>query len=281
MAYNSFHVLSSLLKSIDDARNDIYLHIDKKTKHAPISILKDSVDKSKLTIISEIDVTWGAASSVSAELLLIEKAISSGTYSYLHLISGQDLPIKSQNYIHSFFIENEGKEYIDCCNAQEFSKYKERISLYHLFREYIGRNKSLVILPIRIIDKISKTMQRIINIDRTKKYNLEYYYGANWFSITNELAEYVIENKHAIIDMCRYTTCADEIWLQTLAMNSRFSNNVTKTNMRFVDWNRGNPYVFRADDFELLTNSKMLFARKFDDNVDLDIVNNLLCFVLS
>ena len=33
--------------------------------------------------------------------------------------------------------------------------------------------------------------------------------------------------------------------------------------MRLIDWVRGEPYVFLEEDFDLIKNSKMLFARKF------------------
>ena len=42
--------------------------------------------------------------------------------------------------------------------------------------------------------------------------------------------------------------------------------------LRYIDWKRGNPYVFCNEDFEDLVNSPYLFARKFDLNVDAQIV---------
>ena len=34
--------------------------------------------------------------------------------------------------------------------------------------------------------------------------------------------------------------------------------------MRYIDWNRGNPYTFTIDDYEELMKSGCLFARKVD-----------------
>ena len=42
---------------------------------------------------------------------------------------------------------------------------------------------------------------------------------------------------------------------------------------RYIDSNRGGPYVFRKEDFNDLINSEALFARKFDLNVDREIVD--------
>ena len=40
------------------------------------------------------------------------KAAIKGNYDYYHLISGMDLPIKTQKEIHEFFENNKGKEFI-------------------------------------------------------------------------------------------------------------------------------------------------------------------------
>lgn len=42
-----------------------------------------------------------------------------------------------------------------------------------------------------------------------------------------------------------------------------------------IDWKRGNPYVYRSADYEELMASDMLFARKFDWNIDKEIVLKL------
>ena len=49
---------------------------------------------------------------VNAELLLLKKAVSVGSYQHYHLLSGADLPIKTQEQIVSFFEANKDKENI-------------------------------------------------------------------------------------------------------------------------------------------------------------------------
>ena len=63
-------------------------------------------------------------------------------------------------------------------------------------------------------------------------------------------------------------------------MNSNFRNNLFYDKMdnnyiacmRYIDWNRGKPYTWLADDFNELINSNYLFARKFDCNIDNNII---------
>lgn len=49
--------------------------------------------------------------------------------------------------------------------------------------------------------------------------------------------------------------------------------------LRYIDWERGNPYVFRNEDFEDLIASDFLFARKFDLNTDRLICERVVEFV--
>ena len=43
--------------------------------------------------------------------------------------------------------------------------------------------------------------------------------------------------------------------------------------LRYVDFQRGNPYVFTIDDYDDLISSPYLFARKFDLSKDAEIVD--------
>ena len=42
--------------------------------------------------------------------------------------------------------------------------------------------------------------------------------------------------------------------------------------MRKIDWIRGKPYIWRISDLDYLKSSSMLFARKFDYNIDKEII---------
>ena len=73
------------------------------------------------------------------------------------------------------------------------------------------------------------------------------------------------------------------MWFQTLLDQSPFRENLyhpahddtADQTLRLIDWKRGDPYVFRMADFDSLCESKMLWARKFDPNVDADVIRKL------
>ena len=106
------------------------------------------------------------------------------------------------------------------------------------------------------------------------------YKGPNWFSITHELAKYIVANKKRIRKHFSKSVCADEVVVQTLVMNSKFKENVTDLKIRHIDWKRGTPYTFRAEDYHELISTEGLFARKFDEKIDLKIVDAIYDFVI-
>ena len=106
------HVLETLFRMIDDERNDIFVHIDKKVDHSYEDKIVKLVKKSDLYFVKRHKVYWGHVSQIKAELELFQSANDKKTYSYYHLLSGSDLPIRSQDEMHHFFDRFQGREYI-------------------------------------------------------------------------------------------------------------------------------------------------------------------------
>ena len=85
-----------------------------------------------------------------------------------------------------------------------------------------------------------------------------------------------------ILKMYQYAYCPDEIYKQTFAYNSEFRNRIYNVTdefegcLREIDWKRGRPYIWRKEDYDYLSHSNKLFARKFDENVDEEIINMLI-----
>jgi hypothetical protein len=71
---------------------------------------------------------------------------------------------------------------------------------------------------------------------------------------------------------------------QTLLINSpQWSKTVVNDDMRCIDWGTGPEYprIWRIDDYNRLTISVKLFARKFDVNIDQGIIGKLENYIQS
>jgi hypothetical protein len=279
MSYN----LSVLLRMLDYCNNDIYIHVDAKAfefNYEQLDLIKRSIRYSNIIVLKNpISVNWGGYSMIEAEILLLEEAMSKGKYNYFHLLSGDDLPIQNMSHIHEFFENNKGKEFIGFENYSENNRpnYESRVRYYWFFQEKAGKyNRNIIISET---NSILLAMQRLLHIKRNKQ--IEFHKGSQWFSITDRFAAYIIDKKNLIRKIYKYTSCGDEIFIQTLCINSEFKDNLYcqdinkpwPSSMRLIDWKRGNPYVFKVDDFEVIKNSDKLFARKFDDEVDKEIID--------
>ena len=142
MAHNEFYILEKLIMLLDDSRNDIFLHIDRKIKNFDFDKFKKMVKKSNLYFTERVDIVWAASSQIECELVMLTEAIQKGKYDYYHLLSGVDLPLKNQKEIHKFFDQQQNKEFVHFSSLKPITgNLLERVKYYHFFLKNL-RNKN-------------------------------------------------------------------------------------------------------------------------------------------
>lgn len=276
-AHNQFEVLKKLIQLLDYPDNDIYVHIDIKAGKMDYAVFQQEVRQSKMVFLPRKDITWGGYSQIQLELELLKEAVKE-YHDYYHFISGVDMPIKTMKQIDHFFSQHRGLEFIHFDLETKEKDVIMRIGQYHFLQNRIGRRQCL----LKNIENLSLYLQKNIHIDRIHSQKIIFKKGANWFSITHQFSLYILQQESWIKKVFGKSICADELFMQTLAFNSEFKNKLYYDpnrkryfNMRLIDWDRGNPYVFHKEDCEELLQSDCIFARKFDLNVDADSVETL------
>jgi len=277
MAHNNFEVLRLLLRSLDDERVDIYLHIDKKVEDKSIiREMKTIPQKAQITVFSKYKVFWGGASQIKTEMFLLKQAHKT-YHDYYHLISGQDFLLKSIDEIDKYFSGHNGMELVHCDFPNE--ENMSRVMSYNFVRDLDMRRLPPLIKKLFYkSNSVINCVMHKLNFNRRKNpKGYQFYKGDNWFSITHNFAGYIIKQKAFIYNRFRFTTTTDEMFMQTVIMNSPYRDRVDQNIMRCIDWNRTNglsPYTYTLADYEILKNSGKLFARKFSD-ADIEIVQRL------
>lgn len=205
----------------------------------------------------------GGYSQIVCELSLLAAATSHGHYVFYHLLSGEDLPIKSQDVIHSFF---------DAHIGIEFVRYVEhpincfgRVYGHRLWNKF-GRDRNQ-----KILFRFDACWARVESLLHRSE-ECAYQKGDNWFSIGDSFVRYALSKKKWVEETFHNSFCCDEVFLQTILWSSPFKDNVYRQNggknwdaiQRLIDWHRGNPYCFQHDDLSELKESPLMFARKFD-----------------
>ncbi|MFR2882064.1 MAG: beta-1,6-N-acetylglucosaminyltransferase [Lachnospiraceae bacterium] len=139
-AHHQMQLLQILLHLIDDERNEIYLHVDKKCKEFKEEEFRQTVKKAKIHFIERRSVTWGGYSQIQLELDLLKEATNT-YHDYYHLISGVDLPLKSQNEIYNFFEIHKGMQFVSYDYKMDVDDVTNRMAQYRLFQDLYGNKK--------------------------------------------------------------------------------------------------------------------------------------------
>lgn len=278
IAHNNRKILEVLLSMLDDKRNDIYLHVDARSNL--LDNLNVSLKFSHLYILKErIKVYWGTINQIKTEYALFKQAYSNGPYSYYHLLSGVDLPIKSQDYIHKF-MDDKNMEFIGFAQGKQAEEdCKQKVQKFFLFTKFVRTNNFLCNKIAGFIN--TRLSDFIYRIGFRNEYGGVLRKGPNWVSITQQCMTYILRMEKIVLSEYKYSFCGDEIFIQSLVWNNPAlrerlycTSDEMEGCLRAIDWHRGSPYVWRMEDYETLMHSEKIFARKFDE-CHMDIVEKI------
>lgn len=259
IAHNEFEVLDLLVSKLDDERNDIFIHFDRKVKELP----RLTVVRSTLHILeNRVDVRWGDVSQIKCEMVLFEYALAHGPYDYYHLISGTHLPLTDNDGIDRFFAEMNGASVmagmVTDTGYQETLKMR-RINLFT--RTYASRNQILSRCS-QFLWRSFIAVQRILNIRINK--SASFYKASNWVSLTDEAVRLIVSRKKLIFRKYRFSLCGDEFFVPTELMDSPLKEKIMNNELLLKrEMLRANPRVYHLDELEGLKESGCVFARKF------------------
>ena len=275
IAHNEFGVLRKLLQTIDDPRNDVFVHFDRKVKRIPVIEMRHS----SLHIIEHrIDVHWGHISQIEAEYALFEAAHQIGNYQYYHLISGTHLPLQSQDRIHDFFNNLNNREVLSPMPVNEYQT-DMKMHRYNFFMKQYQHPNAFISRCVQLAWRMAIKFQRILHIRRNK--NESFKNAANWVSLTGLGVAKILSKKKETLKKYRFTLCGDE-WF----VPSELENSVPKFNVLYYDKllkhsiERFSTKTWHIDDYDELMHSGCLFARKFGSE-DREVVDKILDHIKS
>ncbi|NLL63457.1 MAG: beta-1,6-N-acetylglucosaminyltransferase [Ruminococcaceae bacterium] len=261
--------INRIVNRIKDEKIDIWVNADSK-----FDVSEDDF-KGCYFVENRIDVKWGEISQTIATMNSIREILSSGIkYDRIIYISGQDYPIKPINELVKFFSKkaNLDKEFI---SYSEVGKDKWDIRYRYAYNHYKNRY-------------ITKLCSFIMHKPFIKNYRP--YGGSTWFNITPKAAEYILKKyeEDGFEEYFKYSLCIDELIFQSIIMNedSPFKEKVINNSLRYIDWsdhknglNKGNPNTLTINDYEKIIESDAFFARKFDPEIDKEIIEKLDLYI--
>lgn len=268
MAHHRPDLLQLLISAIDDKRNDIFIHIDNKSD---MLCEQFYAKNAKLIFINRQNINWAGYSQVNCELRLLEEAVKYGHHSYYHLMTGASYPLQNQDTLHAFFDKHFGYEFVGFDNELDYS---DRARYYYLFSEY-GKLTGLKGRMISLIRSGFVLLQKMFCVDRLKNKGIIIKKGVAYWSITEDLAVYILSQKKLISDIFYKTIWCDEVFVQTLVHNSSFREKVFNLESEYDGALRESAWPsnisgdhpgwnFLLQDLDYLLKSNRLFALKFE-----------------
>lgn len=272
-AYKDEAQLCSLVTQLLKYQSRIYIHIDKKSGSLQGKLSNKYANNDRIKIISNpVKVYWGGFSHLKAILLLLNEAYKNLDNARFHLLSGQDLPIKSTNDFDLFFKTNADKEFITCFklpDPQWAGGGLDRIKYYHL-NDILDPKKYL--FP-RINGRFIR-FQKWLGMERKQPtYISNYYGGGTWWSLSRKAVDEIMDfnKKHPdFISYFKNAYCGEELFFQTILSNSALNDSVMPEDLRYIDWNVADgkfPPVLDESYLEKIFKKEKFFARKFDSGI--------------
>lgn len=253
-----------LFKAIHDPANTYLVHVDKNSGPALEQDIGDFLaGYPNSALLESKPALWGGYSLIDAELRGMARLLEmNADWEFFINLSGQDFPLKSQKAIKAFLGKNRGKEFIRAVDQKAV-----RPDTMNRVRKYV----------VELRDRIVRTP-----LSRPFLRGARPYIGNQWMIVSRRFCQFVCHDPSTARYKAfyRHTFIADEGFFQTVMMNTAEHGQLVCDDLRSIDWVPDGDIKLRPRTYELadaaeLVGSPNLFARKFDEDVDGEILTLL------
>lgn len=301
LAHKNPAQLKRLIEKLSVSKAFFYVHIDKNTE---IELFVNEISNFKNVIFvgKREQGTWGDIGIVKATVNALRQILKDDRKGYCILLSGQDYPIKKNEEIDSYLEYNRGNEFINIFpmptkywlfeGIDRIEKYKFNLSSrrYHYVQIpsvyesefYTKKNLRKIYGLIKI-----KHYGFVIKVFRRRKFPcyIKPFGGSQWWALTIDTISKIViflDKYPDYIEYHKYSLLPDEMFFQSIVMNlieNGLEINIEQPIM-YTNWVKKDvelPVTFTSVDFKELSTQPYfkLFARKFDIEVDNDILDQL------
>ncbi len=274
-AYRNPRLIRKTIERLTCEDSSFFIHIDCKCDISQFASLRD---KNVFFTDRRIAVYWAEFSGVEAILLLIRQALAAPQrHDYFVLLSGSEYPLRSRQYIHTFFEENRGLEFMTMAKMPAPGKPLSRINTLRF-----PSTRPAYRFIFRVLAKLGLAHRDY----RESLGTLEPYSGITWWALTREACQYLVEVKERDRTLTEFfINCfaPEETFFHTILGNSPFKSRMRR-GLLYEDWsaegahpamlNERHLALFETQETVCIQDlhgpGELLFARKFsDDNLQL------------
>lgn len=294
--------LLRLVNTLSTPNCNFYIHIDKGAAINPfLDVLANKQNVFFLSDHQREYGTWGDIGIVKATIAILSQIVKDNRTGYCVLMSGQDYPLKNNQFLANFFESNYGANFIvtyplphsgwgshgglDRLNQYKINLSNARMDFVQLpsifdrifyKRQTIGKLKRIV--KSNRFSELTKLLTK-----RKSPKNIKPYGGSQWWAFPIETVKDILAFIDANPKYLAYhkdTLLPDEIFFHSILMYLKENNEnlFIKRSITYANWERKNtslPVTFTKEDIEELKSASVnkLFARKFDMAIDQEIID--------
>ncbi|WP_138500207.1 beta-1,6-N-acetylglucosaminyltransferase [Nostoc sp. PA-18-2419] len=261
----------------------IVCHHDFSKCDLPVNALSKNV----LLVRPHVQTEWGGFTLIEATIQSLQLMYEAANApDWFVLLSGADYPIKTARQILEDLASNPYDAYIQY-EQITYETYKldlkpNMLWLKNSYQRYCTKSFSF-----NYLKKYFAQLNIEIRLEHpllTKAFlpfsnKLACFSGSQWFCANRKAAEYIIDfhsQKNAVTLYYQKLKYTDESYFQTILANAPHLK-LKNDRRRYIDWSTGGPHpkILLMEDLPNLVASSAHFARKFDINIDSNILNEL------
>jgi hypothetical protein len=279
--------LVRLVRTLNTASTSFFIHVDKKTDPQTYKRIVEPLSAyENVYFLKRHVIYYTDFNHLRAALVGLQKICSLGIqYDYVVLLTGQDYPLKSNKHIQKVLQEAKGNSYIEYFQLPSDEHWKnedgglDRVNYwyFHLHGRHIAlREKNRFVPPI--VHPLLSRMLQISPLRRKAPKNVKIFFGGSaYWCLARDCIDYVndfVQLNSATVRFFKHVKIPEEIFFQTILLNSPFNTRLVNDNWWYVNWSTAHhPPVLRKKDFESFMSTNKIFARKFDITEDGDVLD--------
>ncbi len=259
--------LERLVKTFPQGHYHCFVHLDGRCRESDFSGVLECPHVTSLPRRRRLVYTGFGFVAVVLDAMRFVLA-SGQDFRYISVMSGQDYPIKSMRLLVERLSSTYPAEYFQ---VADMAAWPEGVSRYRRF--YLND------WSIRGRVKLERLINRMI-ADREFYPGLVPYGQSAWFTCTDRFVRFCLDfvnNNPGFPRFMKSVWCPDEFFFNTIVMNSDFRERVVVDNLRHIRFFPGqvSPKTFTIEDVDELMASNRFLARKFDADVDTEVLDQL------
>jgi hypothetical protein len=275
-AYKLPDQLTRLVNRLATDTTHFFVHVDRSADDAIYSRMVSPMARlGNVHFLDRHRCPYGGFGHVKATLKGINELFRRRIpFDYAILLTGQDYPLRSNEEIADFFTDHERQSFIDHFPLP-FDEWDlggmDRIDSWHV---RLGGQHFRFRGPAKL------------GVTRRFPLGLRPFGGSAYWCLTRECIDYIVrflQNAPRYSRFFKYVNVPDEIFFQTIVLNSPLRDLVVNDDLRYIEWREraiaGGPAVLGRGDFNRIMSSPKLFARKFDMTDDAEILDMIDCHI--